>query len=263
MSQPGSRRHALSGFLRALGGAPGSRARGLSLASAAPVENPEQGSSADRSLETVMPWLLMALAAWFLLFIAFATVGVIWPDSRFNPDDEQEVCAAMSALTLVGAACTVALAIRRERLAWLYLVFPAFLAFAAIDEFFYLHERLEAWSGRDWELLYVPIILAAMVALLLVLYRWTMATREARALLAGALAWLASLVLEAVQWRGDVKVDGYTALMFSEEVLEVGGSSLFLLAGVWRIAALGHRQRRLSPLLPADKPEAPQGGGTG
>ena len=47
----------------------------------------------------------------------------------------------------------------------------------------------------------------------------------------GAAGWLVSQLLEAAQWvEGDVKAESYDLLMVSEEVLEMTGSALFLLA---------------------------------
>jgi hypothetical protein len=49
-------------------------------------------------------------------------------------------------------------------------------------------------------------------------------------MIAGAMAWMASQVLELLQWRGDTKTAEYLALMVPEELLEMTGSLLFLMA---------------------------------
>ena len=47
----------------------------------------------------------------------------------------------------------------------------------------------------------------------------------------GAFAWGSSQLLEATQWgSGDEKIEGYNASMVTEELLEMIGSGLFLLA---------------------------------
>lgn len=122
---------------------------------------------------------------------------------------------------------------RRDR-KWLAAgVFGAVLLFLAADELFSIHERIEHGSGLDWQLLYLPI--AALAAgLLLALAWWTRheARGAAAMLIVAGASWMASFVLELLQWRGDEQIGIYPLLMVPEELLELTGTALCILAAI-------------------------------
>jgi hypothetical protein len=84
------------------------------------------------------------------------------------------------------------------------VVWAAALAWLALDEGNAVHERLEKWSGIDWQILYLPVIGVAALA-------WWAVTGSHRrerpitaAMAAGAAAWAAALLLELLQnWGGE------------------------------------------------------------
>lgn len=171
------------------------------------------------------------------------------PWSLFSLETELTFPAAFSAALLVGAGACALLAGRRRA----YGVHPSWYLFAAlligmgVDEAAYLHERLESASGVDWQLLYAPVALVCGAAWL----RLTYALRSFRPaqllMVLGAGAWLAAQVLENVQWGADgEKVAGYSVLMVIEEILEMSGSALFLVAvyaALWAAGALAPARR--------------------
>lgn len=147
-------------------------------------------------------------------------------------DGDWTLPAAFSAL-LLACAGLCACAVGRRRVFDLrgsaYLL-GALFVLMGFDEAFQFHERLESATGVDWQLLYLPLILACGTAWLIVA-RALGRLRSAQVLMVlGGLAWLAAQVLEQVQWDGNVQVAGYEAMMVVEETLEMGGSALFLLA---------------------------------
>lgn len=152
--------------------------------------------------------------------------------SSLDLDGEGNVTAAFSAILLVAAGVgSIAVAILHvgPTLAW--RAFGGILILMALDEALVLHERVESALGVDWQLLYAPLILLCGGAWLVVLTSLQRNLAASATMLTGGAAWLASQILERIQWReGDVKVDGYALLMTIEEILEMAGSALFLLA---------------------------------
>jgi hypothetical protein len=104
------------------------------------------------------------------------------------------------------------------------------LFYLALDEALGFHEKLEGRTGVDWQLLYVPLLIAIAAAGLYVLLQSHGAARWLL-LAAGAAAFLAQ-VLEAVQWDGDDPVDSYRQLMVPEEILEPTAAALIAVAGL-------------------------------
>ncbi len=151
-----------------------------------------------------------------------------------NLDSEASAATFLAAGLLWAAAVAWTLVVAsihpRSAGAW---VWPALLAMLALDEGNALHEKLERWSGVDWQLLYLPIMAVAAVA-------WWQAVRRhrreptARLLVGGAAAWATALILELVQnWGGEpVAAAIYDPAMVSEEALEMIGSLLILIAAV-------------------------------
>lgn len=104
------------------------------------------------------------------------------------------------------------------------------LGFMGIDEIATLHEHLERWSGVRWELLYVPLVALAALA---VGVSWTRLgdTPWARpALAAGAACWVGAQALELAAWDGTTPVAAYDLLMVTEELGEMVGSLMFVVA---------------------------------
>jgi hypothetical protein len=160
--------------------------------------------------------------------------GVEAVGPAFNLDGEGTVPAMLSALVLVGAATAAGRVRELGRARRSLAVIAALFAFMALDEVAGLHERLEIWLATDWQLVYVPLALAAVAA-------WAgcvpaLTPTGVTLWLGGAAAWGVAQVLEAIQWgAGDVLV--HPRLIPPEELLEVIGSSLWLLALAARAAA--------------------------
>jgi hypothetical protein len=97
-----------------------------------------------------------------------------------------------------------------------------------------MHERLERWSGIDWQLLYVPLMGIAAVALWGVFRRYRNQTRIAALLGIGATAWIVVLTLELIQnWGGSpIQAAIYVPTMITEETLEMIGSTVLLVAAI-------------------------------
>jgi hypothetical protein len=173
-----------------------------------------------------------------------------WAERQIQPDFERNAFAALSAGALLAAAVLTFLAVRRGGYPPLAAGVGAVLGAMAADEWFEIHEAIERSLDTNWSVVYLPVIaVAAVCALRLV--RSLLPSWSAFALLAGGAAWAGSFVLEQLQWSGDVRRAHYGALMITEEMLELGGSFLFvaaaLLAGARfraQAASVGRRFRR-------------------
>ena len=114
---------------------------------------------------------------------------------------------------------------------WAWLGIASFFAFMGVDELATIHEHLESLAGVDWQLLYLPFAALGGVFWLAVLRRISL-SRLARLLWAGGVvAWLIAQVIEHVEFdnHGHAAASG-PALILCEEIWEMIGSSLFLLA---------------------------------
>jgi hypothetical protein len=110
-----------------------------------------------------------------------------------------------------------------------WLAFAFVLGEMSLDEAFEIHERLEALAGIDWQILYIPLVLLAAATWWFVVGNSEQRGRLCLAL--GAAAWMASQVFEHFEWLpGNVKAPYYGAMMVSEELLEMSGSLVFLIA---------------------------------
>ena len=164
-----------------------------------------------------------------------AGLGLLWevaddPWQLFDLDDEVNPAAAFSALLLLGAAALTQLAARGVGGTALRPI-AALFAFMAVDEFFQLHEWIERRTGVDWQVLYLPLFAIGGACFLAVLARQRHRRDVVVTSLAGAGAWASSQLLEWFQWhRGGATVRGYTALMMTEEVLEMLGTVGFIVA---------------------------------
>ena len=170
----------------------------------------------------------------------FVVLGILqrtaFPDwSLANLDSEVSVATWFSAALLWAAAfwwLLVAMTARPRSLAiW---VWWGVLAWLALDEGSAVHERLERWSGIDWQLLYVPLMGVAAVALWGVFRRYRSQARVAVLLVAGAATWVVVLALELIQnWGGPpVQAAVYVPTMIAEEALEMVGSTALLIAAM-------------------------------
>jgi hypothetical protein len=152
-----------------------------------------------------------------------------------NLDTEASVATFFSATLLWATAfwwLLVATSARPRSMAvWVWWVVLAWLAF---DEGSAIHEKLERWSGTDWELLYVPVMAIGALAWWGVFRRYRSERRIAALLVAGAVVWIAVLALELVQnWGGaPVRAEIYVPTMIVEEALEMIGSAALLIAGM-------------------------------
>lgn len=152
-----------------------------------------------------------------------------------NLDSETSIATYFSAALLWTTAAgwfLVALSARPpERSLW---VWSAILSWLALDEGAALHERVEKWSGVDWQVLYLPILAVAVLAWRGVVRRYRHQEPIDRLLFAGAIAWAAALLLELIQnWGGEpVTAVIYNPAMITEEGVEMVGSTVFLIAAL-------------------------------
>ena len=152
-----------------------------------------------------------------------------------NLDSEVSIATWFSSTLLWGAAVgwlLVAATARPGRPA-LWVWWPL-LIWLALDEGNAFHERLERWSGVDWQLLYAPVLLLGATAWWGLMRRYRLERRPRALLLGGAAAWAISLVLELIQnWGGSpVRAAIYDPTMIAEEALEMIGSTAFLVAAL-------------------------------
>ena len=171
----------------------------------------------------------------FAAIALFAVLGIVtaldasFLDGSFRLNGEWTIPTVASALPLLaGGAAAIIVGSRApvERLRW--YGFAVILAWMSFDEVVAVHERLEAATGVDWQLLYLPIAGAAGLCWLLV--RARLGPLGRLLMVAGAVAWVSSQILELLQWQGDTKTPEYLAMMVPEELLEMMGSLLFLVA---------------------------------
>lgn len=177
--------------------------------------------------------LRLVAAVGALAIVALVSAGALFGRVRvLNLGEELTIPSAFSGALLVIAALAAFLLAGRLPLAAAsrlsLIALGSFFAFMALDEMFYLHERLEVLTGVDWQILYAPIVLVAGVAWLGVLLRLRSHPRAAGLFLAGAAAWIASQGLERAQWDGAVLLHPWITV--PEEALEMTGSALFALA---------------------------------
>ena len=153
--------------------------------------------------------------------------------SPFHLINEKTIPAFFSAVLLglgaVAAYMAGLLRVRGEHAAW--FGFALLLLVMSADEVAQLHEKAEKYSDIDWQTVYVPVFAGAAW----VWWRLVKAVEGIpRALLfGGAVAWGISQVLELVQYGdNDVRVAAFAPMAISEEILEMAGSTMFLLAAV-------------------------------
>jgi hypothetical protein len=155
------------------------------------------------------------------------------PLGLFDFDGEGKPPALWSALVLATGGALGVLVAAEDRGYWLrWLAIGGLLAFMALDEGAALHEHIEASDlNISWQAAYAPIIAAGGVAWLFCLARMWPYSLARNLWIGGAVLWFISQVDEQIQSNPtDGRVRGYGALSSVEEIFEVTGSALFLLA---------------------------------
>ncbi|MEK6278483.1 MAG: hypothetical protein AABM29_10785 [Actinomycetota bacterium] len=147
------------------------------------------------------------------------------------------------AVLFVASGFALITSTRSELLPWAILAL--FFAFMGTDELLEFHESLERASGVDWQILYLPLMLVGGACWLRALNRMSQFDTERLLWLGGAAAWIVASMLEfgAHVSEGDVGggVLPHESLVL-EEVLEMTGSSMFLLALFLVCRRIGGRQ---------------------
>lgn len=159
-------------------------------------------------------------------------------DRLFNLVNEKTIPAFFSgALLLAGGLCSLLAArVRLHGERGLWIAFGALLVLMSADEVVQIHERIETWTGVDWQQPYAFVALGAAVIWFKILRRVDSLPRAL--LIIGAICWAISFGLEDAQYNSlDHRVSGFTAMAISEELLEMIGSTLFLLALVVALKA--------------------------
>lgn len=171
-----------------------------------------------------------------LAIAVLATLGAVeaWhPETglaSFDLDGERNVPATFSALLLLGCAVLVLRVPRSVVSRRVAFVLSAVLALASLDEATEIHEKLERRLDVDWQILYAPAFVAAVVVWALFVVGLRRNGFGVWLVLASAGCWVASQVLEALQWEDEGPAAGYTWMMVTEESLEMVGSALLLVA---------------------------------
>lgn len=151
----------------------------------------------------------------------------------FNLDGEMNLPTAFSGLLLV-TACLVGLVVATESAsvgisAARLVPIVALIGFMSLDEVWQIHERLESWTGIDWQTLYLPVFAIAGVLGATLLPRLRNAGHAAHFLVLGGVAWAMAQIFEALQWDGTDRLTAPWTIV-PEETLEMAGSLLFMLA---------------------------------
>lgn len=152
---------------------------------------------------------------------------------RFDLDGEWTLPALFSGALLFAAGSLAFLAGGRVGNARLpYVLFGGFLISMGLDEVCSIHERLEAATSTDWQILYAPVILLGGTVWILLVRTFDRRAQPFWLMATGAWAWVVAQVLENVQWGGGTgaPVDAYARLMLIEETLEMVGSACFVVA---------------------------------
>ena len=171
------------------------------------------------------------------VFVAFGIAQrTAYPEWRLaNLDTEVSIATWFSAALLwVAAAGWLLVAVTSRSGSVAVWVWWPLLAWLALDEGNAFHERLERWTGVDWQLLYVPIMAVGVLAWWALLRRYRTRPPLGSWLVAGAAAWGLALLFELIQnWGGSpVRAAIYDPTMIAEEALEMIGSTAWLIAAL-------------------------------
>lgn len=192
---------------------------------------------AARTFDLVRPAMFAASAGLAIAGLAFFGVlqRTAYPSWQLaNLDAEASVGTTVSATLLWIAAVAwllVGVLVRPHRaVVWTW---AGTLVFIALDEGVAIHEKLERWSGIDWQALYVPVMAAGAVAVWRVI-RFDLRSPSSRLLIATFAAWAVVLALELIQnWGGEpLGASLYDPTMIIEEVLEMVGAAAAAVAAL-------------------------------
>jgi hypothetical protein len=195
-----------------------------------------------RQVAAVNGAVIALLGVLGVLFLVFGS-----PFGSFDLDGERNIPAIYSAALWFSAAFLALLMGRLDAapsLPQLWVGLSAFFVFVSADEFGEIHERLERIVGIDWQILYSPIALVALVLWLLVARRLRQIGVGLGLLVAGTVCGIASQVAEAVEYGpGDERIAAFDELMVFEELVEMVAALLIGLALLTALQALNRRAR--------------------
>jgi hypothetical protein len=185
--------------------------------------------------------LIALLGVLGVLFLVFGS------PFGFDLDGERNAPAIYSAALWLSAALLALLVGRHDPapgLPLLWVGLSAFFVFVSADEFGEIHERLERIIGIDWQILYSPVALLALVLWIFVARRLRQIGVGLGLLLAGTLCGVASQVAEAVEYGpGDERIAAFDELMVFEELVEMVAALLIGLALLTALQTLYGRAR--------------------
>lgn len=195
-----------------------------------------------RSVAAANGAVIALLGVLGVIFIVFGS-----PFGSFDLDGERNIPATYTAALFFSVAVLALLLGRIDAApgsSQLWVGLSAFFVFVSADEFGEIHERLERITGIDWQILYSPIGVLALVL-------WFFVTRRLRSIGAGLLLFavgtacgIASQVAEAVEYGpGDERIKVFDELVVVEELLEMVGALLLGLALLTALQALDRRAR--------------------
>ena len=176
---------------------------------------------------------------------AYQGEGSIW-DRLFSLVNEKTIPAFFSgAINFCGGLCAlVAARARVYGMHRMWIAFGGLLLFMAADEVFQIHEHVETATGVDWEQPYAVIALGAAVVWFNILRRMEPFPRWL--MVGGAIGWMISFGLEDAEYNSaDQRAAGFTTMSIIEELAEMVGSSLWLVAIV--IALKAHARSTPEP----------------
>jgi hypothetical protein len=195
--------------------------------------------------------IVLVLAAFISLFAIMGAIHAkVVSMPAFDLSGEQHFNRGLTAgmnfpalfsglVLLVPAALALLVANRIERYPWALL--GVLFAYMGTDEVMKIHETLANAIGIRWEVLYLPVGVAAGVFWLSGLRRMSQFESERMLWVGGAAAWLIAQIFEVIGNTFGSGIEG--AWAWAEEILEMSGSSMFLLTLylVWR------RQAAMTP----------------
>jgi hypothetical protein len=169
------------------------------------------------------------------------------PFAIFDLDGERNVPAIYSAALLFSVAVLALLVGRLDPapgLPYLWVALSALFVFVSADEFGEIHERLERILGIDWQILYSPIAVVALVLWVFVARRLRQIGAGFWLLVVGTACGIVSQVAEAVEYGpGDERIAAFNEIMVFEELLEMVQALLIGLALLTALQALNRRAR--------------------
>ena len=171
----------------------------------------------------------------------------------FDLDGERDAPSAFSAALWVLAALVALLLARAEQgdSARVWRALSVVLFFVSFDEFAEVHERLERITGIDWQVLYSPLALVALVLWLVVRRRLRNLGAGFWLFAAGTFCGIVSQVIEAVEYgSNDRRVAAFNELVVAEELLEMAAVLLIGLALVTALRVVAARSGRRIALSP-------------